>query len=139
MELFLSQLNRKFDLFFRMENTMFKMFSPILFALFAMVVTQVYAQQVNLKLNPKASKVVTNHYSWTLEANCTIQANQAKNKILVSVLKNKGRVNGRNLANGQATSLVVHNNDNISVSAEPGAQVNLLNLGTSPVQAVCST
>ena len=101
--------------------------------------SQLYAQQVSLNLMPKVSKVVTNHYGWTLLANCTIHATQPKSKIVVSVLRNNGSVNGRNLTNGHATSVVVRNNDNISVSAEPGATVNILNLGTDSVQATCST
>jgi hypothetical protein len=97
------------------------------------------AHQVNLKLVPQASKLIENKYIWSLNATCKIQCNESKNKIMVRVVKNKGIINGKNLSGGQATSVVVHNHDSITVSAEPGAQVNLLNLGTDVVQATCST
>lgn len=101
-------------------------------------VSNAYAQQMNLALAPNASKVITNHYGWTLSANCTIQ-NKDKNKIRVSVLDHKGKVNGKNLEVGQGISVVVHNHDNIAVSAEPGTKITLENLSAEPVQATCST
>jgi hypothetical protein len=109
------------------------------FMFIALTITPVHAHQVNFNLAPKVSKLIENKYLWSLNATCTIQCNQAKNKIMVRVVKNKGVVNGRNLSDGQMTSVVVHNHDSITVSAEPGAQVNLLNLGTEAVQATCST
>ena len=107
------------------------------FTLLAFLGTGAYAAQMNFKLMPKASKVVSNNYSWTLEAICTIQANQPKNELLVKVTHSKGTVNGKSLAAGQTTSVVVDNNESISVVAEPGAQVNVMNLSSAPIQAEC--
>ena len=101
-------------------------------------VPTVYAQQMNLELSPNASKVITNHYGWTLSATCTIQTT-TKNTIRVSILDNKGTVNGRNLNVGQVMSLVVNNHDSLSVSAEPGTKVTLQNLSHESIQATCST
>lgn len=100
--------------------------------------TSAYAQQMNLALAPNASKVITNHYGWTLNANCIIK-NKEQNKIRVSILDHKGAVNGRNLDVGQTMSVVVHNHDNIAVSAEPGTKITLENLSADMVQATCST
>jgi len=100
--------------------------------------SQLYAAKV-IKLNPNESKQLTNNYLWTLNATCNIQGSgQSKNRIRVSILKNKGTVNGRNLSTGQGTSVTVRNNQSISVSAEPGTKVNLINIGTDSVQAVCT-
>lgn len=99
--------------------------------------SQVFSHTI--KLSPKESKSLTNHTLWTLNATCNIQVNQPKSKILVSVTENKGQVNGKSLTKGQKTSLNVKNNSSISVSAEPGTTVNLVNLSNDPVQAVCST
>ncbi len=107
----------------------------VMFSIFFLS-SQAYAQHV-IKLNPKESKSLTNHSLWTLNATCNIQG--TKSKILVSVEENKGQVNGRNLAKGQATSVNVKNNDSISVSAEPGTTVTLINLGDDSVEAVCMT
>jgi hypothetical protein len=117
------------------------MLKTLILAIGALLVfsfSQVYAQQqVNFRLEPRVSKVVTNHYPRPLNAQCTIQAMQAKNKILISVLRNRGTVNGKELYQGQAAAVNVDNNGNISVSADPGTMVTLINLGRTPVQAFC--
>ncbi len=118
---------------------MLKIFNRIFFVIITLVATQTYAHKVDLKLMPKTSKLITNHYASTLTANCIIQTKESKNKILVSVVENKGRINGKRLSKGQATSITVHNNQSISVSADAGAQVNLLNLGVDSVNAICYT
>ncbi len=97
-----------------------------------------HAQHMDLNLAPNASKEITNHYLWTLNATCKIQC-KAHNTIVVSVLDHKGVVNGRNLSTGQAVSVVVHDQESIAVSAEPGTRVTLQNMGTDQIQASCST
>lgn len=105
---------------------------------FAFISSPAFAQKT-IKLSPKESKSLTNSAMWTLNATCNIQGVKTKGKILVSVVENKGKVNGKNLSKGQATSLRVKSNDNIAVSAEPGTTVNLVNLGADTVEAVCYT
>ena len=117
---------------------MSKFFNITAMVLVGLLSSQAYASKV-IKLNPNESKLLTNSSLWTLNATCNIQSNnQVKNKIRVSIVKNKGIVNGRNLNSGQATSVSVKNNQNISFSAEPGTQVNLINIGTDSVQAICA-
>lgn len=96
-----------------------------------------YAGKV-IKLSSKESKSLTNHGLWTLNATCNIQGKQAKSKILVSVLENNCKVNGKKLTKGQATSVTLRNNETISVSAEPGTTVSLVNMGSDSVEAVCA-
>lgn len=90
----------------------------------------------SIHLAPQEAKQMTNHGLWTLNATCTIQEGTGKIKVLV--LKNKGTVNGRQLSSGQATYITVADNSSISVSAESGTQINLINLGSKHVHAVCS-
>lgn len=116
---------------------MYNYLSIIALTVLTLATPKVYAQQMNLQLAANGSKVVTNHFAWTLNATCVIQT-KSKNKIRVSVLDNKGMVNGKNLATGQTTSMVVQNHDTISVSAEPGTKITLQNMGSDPVQATCS-
>ena len=115
---------------------MLKSYAMVVFALMLMS-SQAYAQNV-IHLSPKETKSLTNNYVWTLNATCNMQVTETASVIMVTVLDNKGRVNGKNLAKGQATSITVKNNENISVSAEPGTTVHLVNMGTDSVQAVCS-
>lgn len=111
----------------------------IMFTITAFILLPAHAQQVNLKLAPHGSKLIENNYLWALNATCTIQCNPLKNRITVRIVKNKGTVNGKRLSIGQVTSLNVHNHDSISVSAEPGAKVSIVNVGADSVQATCST
>lgn len=104
-----------------------------------LLTTQVYAERV-IALNPKESKSLTNHLMWTLNAKCNVKIHKHSNtKIVLKVLENNGIVNGKSLSKGQKTSVNVKNNDNISVTAEPGTTVSIVNLSTQSVQAVCST
>lgn len=93
-----------------------------------------------INLNPNETKLLANNSLWKVNATCTVQAkDKKKNKIRIQVLKNKGTVNGKNLSTGQATSVTVENNSNISVSAEAGTQIHLINLGKDGLKANCST
>ena len=103
---------------------------------FGLISSPAYAGKT-IKLSSKESKSLTNHTLWTLNATCNIQGTKAKSKILVSVLENNCKVNGKKLTKGQATSVTVNNNETISVSAEPGTTVSLVNMGTESVEAVC--
>jgi hypothetical protein len=118
---------------------MFKMFTLTVIVLLGFISSQTYAQKT-IKLNPNETKVLTNSTLWTLNATCTVQnTSQKKSKIKISVLKNSGKVNGKNLATGQTTMVTVSNNSSISVSAESGTQINLMNLSSEGLQAVCYT
>jgi hypothetical protein len=96
--------------------------------------------QKTINLSPNESKMMKNGTLWTINATCTIQgAAHNTNKIKISVLKNNGAVNGKALSTGQVTFVTVKNNSNITVSAESGTQINLINLGSDQLQAVCYT
>ncbi len=118
---------------------MTKILCVIISFLACLLSTQAYAAKI-INLSPNESKSLTNNYLWTLNATCHIKCNgQTKNKIKVSILKNKGIVNGKNLSLGQTTSVTLKTNQDITVTAEPGTTVNLINVGTDSVQAYCST
>ncbi|HAT2009905.1 TPA: hypothetical protein I8Z88_002136 [Legionella pneumophila] len=98
-----------------------------------------YAQKT-IRLSPNETKTLKNSTLWTLNATCNVQSStQVNGKIKIIVLKNNGKVNGKSLSTGQGTSITIKNNSSISVSAESGTQINLINLGNQELQAVCST
>lgn len=104
--------------------------------LLGFLTTQVHAKTLELKSNE--SKLLTNNSLWALNATCTIQGTkQTHSKVKISVLKKNGSINGKSLSSGQATFVTVKNNSVISVSAESGTQINLVNLGNEELQAVC--
>lgn len=96
-----------------------------------------YAEKT-IQLGPNQTKQFTNPLAWTVNATCNIQSNNTHARIRVQVVNNTGQVNGHHLNQGQATSISVKHNSTISLSAEPGTQVNLVNTGSEPIQAICS-
>lgn len=101
--------------------------------------SQSHAQKT-IKLNPNETKLLANNTLWTLNATCVVHSTHQNNsKIKINVIKNNGIVNGKKLSTGQGTLIQVENNSSVSVSADSGTQINLINLGTDELQAVCST
>lgn len=116
---------------------MSKVFNCLLLIGIISLSTQLEAKTINLA--PNESKMLSNNAPFTLKATCNVQASHPiHSKVKVVVLKNKGIINGKNLSSGQGTAVNVHNNSNISVSADSGTQINLVNLSSEPLQAVCS-
>lgn len=91
-----------------------------------------------ITLSPNENKEFTNTTLWKLNATCNVHgAHQNGGKIKIRVLKNKGAINGKNLSKGQATFVNVKHNSNIAVTAEAGTQINLTNLSSEQLEAVC--
>ena len=105
--------------------------------IFSTIASSAFADK-SIKLSPNESKSITNSTLWTVKATCNVQSKKANSKIRVSVLENKGEVNGKHLAIGQATSVTLKPQDQISVSAEPGTIVTIVNTGNDSVEAVCT-
>jgi hypothetical protein len=116
-----------------------KILTLSLFIIVGLFCSQSNAQKT-IKLAPNETKLLANNTLWTVNATCTIQINQHNNtKIKISVIKNSGTINGKNFSTGQGELFQIKNNRNVSVSAESGAQINLINLGPSELVAVCSS
>lgn len=98
-----------------------------------------HAQRI-FNLHPNQSKVLTNTAPWTLTATCHVQVlNHSKSKIKLNVMKHNCIVNGRNLGQGQGAYMTVGSDTNISVSADSGTEINLINMGTAELKANCSS
>lgn len=116
--------------------------NKILSSFFCIIV--LFCSQANagktINLSPNETKLLANNALWTLNATCTVQGlHQNKGKIKISVIKNSGVINGKKLSTGQGTLIQVKANSTVSVSAESGTQINLINLGSDELQAICST
>lgn len=92
----------------------------------------------DIHLNPNESKELSNDFAWTINATCDIQGEAQQGKIMVRVVEHTSVVNGRNLAKGESSSFAVKSHDSISVTAEPGAKVHLVNLTNTALDANCS-
>lgn len=121
------------------ESSMSKFFTLLICISIGLLSFSTYAQKT-IRLSPNETKTLKNSTLWTLNATCSVQSStQVNGKIKIIVLKNNGKVNGKSLSTGQGTSITIKNNSSISVSAESGTQINLINLGNQELQAVCST
>lgn len=97
------------------------------------------AQSMDITLAPHGSKLIENHFSFSLDANCVVHTqDQGKKTIRLHVLEENGVVNGKKLDKGESTSVVINGSKSLSVHAEPGSKVNIQNLSDSPLEATCS-
>lgn len=118
---------------------MAKRLTATLFFLLAVFVTyEAKAQSMHFILASKSTKKVENTTLWTITASCSIQSKADKNEVVVSMLKNKGSVNGKSLNPGHKTAIMMHAHNNLTVVAEPGATVNVTNEGQNTIEATCS-
>jgi hypothetical protein len=116
-----------------------KILTLFFFTIVGLVCAQSNAYARMISLNPHESKSLTNNSFGILHATCVVQnVHQKSSKIKINVLKNSGTVNGRRLSTGQGTLIQVRNNGSVSVSAESGTKINLINLGAGALQASCS-
>lgn len=116
-----------------------KYYLPVLIGLSLNLLSSgICAQDMNLQLNPKQNKVITNTTFWTIHATCQIHSNADSTTLRVNDVKNSSEINGKTLLAGQSTSMVVHDQKTIRVTAEPGAEVMITNLSQDQVDADCS-
>ena len=69
---------------------------------------------------------------------CTITSENESNLFSLEVLRKSGSLNGVKLSVGDKMESMVNNNETISITALPGAQVEITNLGDQTMFADCS-
>tara|TARA_B100000949_G_C14192669_1_gene412448 strand:+ start:274 stop:657 length:384 start_codon:yes stop_codon:yes gene_type:complete len=91
------------------------------------------------KLIPNEPLELYNFTFWTIDAICQITTIDDENKVKATLLNRSGAINGKNLNKGDITHVNVRQGDNLQISAEAHAKVELVNLGEHEVTAKCST
>lgn len=100
--------------------------------------SQVHAKSITL--SPHETRPFANNTLWVVNAQCTMHSsNECANKIKISVLKNKGVINGKNVSTGHVTTVSLRNNATMDVSADSGMEINLTNLSNVELQVICNT
>lgn len=117
---------------------MLKEFKTLLWVTAFFVAAQ-SASAMSLALEPKGDKMLSNDSLWTIHATCQIHGGSSKKTIKIQGVKNTAQVNGKELTAGKTTSMTVYDEKTVEVTAEPGAQVTIINLSNESVEAVCST
>jgi len=100
--------------------------------------SQVHAKSITL--SPHETKPFANNTFFVINAQCTVRsAKQWLNKIKISVLKNKGVINGKNVSTGNVTTVSLMNDATMNVSADSGMEINLTNLSDVALEVICNT
>lgn len=93
---------------------------------------------VEYELLPNQPQTFVNYMFWAIEANCIITTEDASNDLYVVALAKKGKINNVPLSSGQSLQVTVHDKENLKISADSGAQVQITNLGQHTVKASCT-
>jgi hypothetical protein len=82
--------------------------------------------------------IISNILFWQIKAVCLIISDPPGTPITVTMLRKTGSVNDTPLATGDSIGLTVQPGDIFNVTADSGAKVQLVNLGSKPIKASCS-
>ncbi len=113
-----------------------------LFATTAFSTTNHYFTQgfsIEYELPVNVPQTFSNGFFWTVKANCTIISDTNENPISVKMLRKTGSVNDTQLTTGELLGLVLQSGEKLSITAVPGAKVELINMGAKSIKASCST
>ncbi len=94
---------------------------------------------IEYELPSNDPQIFLNYLFWPIEANCKIATEDEGDEFLVVALAKKGKVNDVGLSAGESLRVTVHPGENLKISAESGAKVEITNLGPHTVKATCST
>lgn len=98
---------------------------------------------ITYEFQPNVPQVIANFFFFTLKASCTIETPDESNAVDVKLLSRQAIVNEKLLVATDPENnyllLSVHNNDVLTITAFPGAKVELNNLGLSPIKANCTS
>lgn len=88
---------------------------------------------------PNQPQLFTNYMFWTIEANCKMITEDESDELYAIALAKRGKINDIPLSSGESIQVTIRNNDNLKVSADSGAKVEITNLGKHLVKASCTT
>ncbi|WP_419421066.1 hypothetical protein ACNVED_07155 [Legionella sp. D16C41] len=89
------------------------------------------------EFEPNQAKILTNPFVWQLSMKCKLVTKSNKNVLTAVMLKHSGKVNNHALKEGQHVSIKVKNNDDLTISVDASAEVEITNHGSSTVVANC--
>ena len=89
--------------------------------------------------------IFKNPFMWPASGQCQVSMDEPSADIFVRALNKHGSVNGTDLYAGDEPDkihtmfMTVHPNDIFYLTADPGARVELTNLGKHPIMASCTS
>ncbi|MCC5015446.1 MULTISPECIES: hypothetical protein [Legionella] len=94
---------------------------------------------IEYRLAPNEPVVFANSWFWTITAICTTHIEGSHTELYAEMINKKAKINGKLFEKGARESMVIHHGEKITISADSGAKVKLINQGSYLVKAHCST
>lgn len=132
--------------FFKLEISMLKKIGLTLLCVAASLSTPTFAMvehtlqpamTLEYDLPPNQPQVFVNYMIWEINANCTISGVDSTNQLFAEALSKSGKINDITLTKGSTMTVEVHPGDNLKLTAQGGAKVQITNLGEHTVKATC--
>ena len=90
------------------------------------------------QLEPNIPQTFTNFMFWTLTGTCSItQSEVEQNPLFVNLLSKKGWINGQEFNAGESLAFTARTGEDFELTAESGAQVELVNRVEKTVTMIC--
>lgn len=90
-------------------------------------------------LVPNRPELFINYTIFNVKASCDIDTPDKENVIHVRGINRTGSINGQIIRAGDELDIIVHKGDQMELSAQSVAKVELTNKGTHSLKAVCKT
>ena len=81
--------------------------------------------------------IITNNFLWSVKAFCTAMSENESNRMLMRVLKKSGTFNNTKLSTSDSCEVTLYNKDNFEITAVPGAEFELTNIGDKTMFTHC--
>ena len=90
-------------------------------------------------LLPNEPQLFVNVFMWKVNATCKVTSANEENPLEINVLHKSGSFNGIPLSSGDSITVIVHANQQITLSAAPAGKVELVNRGNVAMKVACSS
>lgn len=90
-------------------------------------------------LKPNLPDTFTNPLFWTVSAECTGTTPDSSVRLFAEVLRKHGKVNGRDMNEGQSDYFTVTNGSKLTIIADGYAQVRITNKAAHTLHISCHT
>lgn len=111
--------------------------AAVLFNTASFAATHNLAGSRDIELPSQLAQTFVNPVGFKVKANCAIKTNDSSNVIEVVGIDKTGSVNNYPVAKGDVFTIVVHQDDILTIVANGYAKVQLTNLGDHAITAHC--
>ncbi|MDP3704965.1 MAG: hypothetical protein Q8R24_03525 [Legionellaceae bacterium] len=93
---------------------------------------------IDYELPVNEPQLFSNPFMWTIKAVCAIKSDDDDNFLSFKVTRKTGSLNGIKFSTGDSMKISLHAHEKMFITAAPGAEVELINIGTKVIRTECS-